>query len=394
MNIGGYDIPQPLKGLRRAFVERGFDLRFVGGCVRAYLMGEDAKDVDLCTDASPEESLDIYQTWGHDHYLTGIDHGTISVRAGEGLYEITSLREEFDHDGRHAQVRYTRDWIGDLSRRDLTFNAMALTFDGDLIDPFNGHDDLVKGVVRFVGDPAARVQEDYLRILRFFRFYARYGKGAPDAASLRACRDYAQGLHDISGERIWQEMRPILAHEEATKTVSLMMDAGVLPAIEVGWRNPSVVSRDVWLTRFADVAQNTSDPVLRALALAGPAGLPAMVERWRWSNAERRKAEFVVAKDDVAPTLRQVEFGAWVTGESDEHLKAWCDYFGADRVWRAYANEYNRRPTFPLTGDDFKAAGFVGPDIGRAMKAAKFAWAADHYQTSREDMLAAIQGGP
>ena len=169
-------ITEELKTLRAAFQACGFDIRLVGGAVRDIVAGEDPKDLDFCTDANPTEQLEIYTANGYKYVETGLQHGTITVVIDHVGYEITSLRTETDHEGRHATVAYTRDWMDDLSRRDFTFNAMAMTFDGVLIDPFGGQEDLRNQIVRFVGNANDRVKEDYLRILRWFRFQARFSK--------------------------------------------------------------------------------------------------------------------------------------------------------------------------------------------------------------------------
>ncbi|USN15304.1 tRNA nucleotidyltransferase [Brevundimonas phage vB_BpoS-Kikimora] len=376
------DIPLPLHALREAFVQSGHDLRFVGGCVRAYFMGEEAKDIDLCTDATPEEAMAIYRSEGLNYYLTGLEHGTITVGVGSMHYEITSLREEFDHDGRHAKVRFTRDWAGDLSRRDLTFNAMAMSFDGAIYDPHDGMADLIAGHVRFVGDATQRVKEDYLRILRYFRFYARYGRGAPDDASLEACTTHASGLETISGERIWQEMKLILRHRSAVLTLRHM--APVLPHIGVS---------DPRFDALEDVAEFSEDPVLRALALVGRDRFAVLAERWRWSNAEKDKAAYVAEKGIVAPTLEKLKYQAWVKDVPEEHLRAWCDYTGGQTAWREFTSEYLVRPAFPLKGGDFMAAGYAGPDIGAGIKSAKLVWALSDYKVSRDELLLMIQEG-
>lgn len=375
-----FDIPQALHDLRYAFVQRGHDLRFVGGCVRAYYMGEDAKDVDLCTDATPEEALAIYQDEGLSHYLSGIEHGTITVGVGSAHYEITSLREEFDHDGRHARVRFTRDWAGDLSRRDLTFNAMSMAFDGTIYDPHHGMADLIEGHVRFVGDAPQRVKEDYLRILRYFRFYARYGRGAPDGASVEACYDHAEGLNSISGERIWPEMKMILGHRNAVYALRYMEP--ILP--HIGVPTPRFDS-------FENVAMVTESPLLRTIALVGRDGLDSLMGRWRWSNAEKAKATFVATRGVVAPFLEELKRQAWIKDVPMEHLQAWCEFTGASGVWRDMTSEYNRTPVFPLKGEDFLAAGYVGAEVGTAIRSAKIVWALDDYQTPREVLLETIQ---
>ena len=168
-------ITDDLKALRAQFVAAGFDLRLVGGVVRDTIASIPAKDIDLCTDATPEQQIEIYHRYGYRAIPTGLQHGTITVVLDSVPYEITSLRIDVKTDGRHAEVEFTNDWHADLARRDLTINAMAMTFDGEVIDPFGGQQDLQDRVVRFVGDAEQRIQEDYLRILRCIRFMGRFG---------------------------------------------------------------------------------------------------------------------------------------------------------------------------------------------------------------------------
>jgi tRNA nucleotidyltransferase/poly(A) polymerase len=165
-----------LRQLRKLFQHYGFDLRIVGGAVRDIMCGQTPKDIDLCTNAYPDEAIKIYTDQEIRFEPTGIDHGTISVIMNGETYEITSLRYDTETDGRHAKVTFTRLWYEDLARRDLTINAMSMSFDGVLDDPYGGRDDLQNNVVQFVGDAGARIQEDYLRILRYFRFAGRFGK--------------------------------------------------------------------------------------------------------------------------------------------------------------------------------------------------------------------------
>ena len=217
-----------LKALRAAFQSRGFDIRLVGGAVRDILVGVEPKDMDFCTDANPDEQREIYTAHGYRFVETGLQHGTITVVIDHVGYEITSLRTETDHDGRHATVAYTRDWMEDLSRRDFTFNAMAMTFDGEVIDPFGGRDDLQNQMVRFVGDADARVKEDYLRILRWFRFQARFGKpGRIDPAAWQAILDNYKGLKQISRERVWSELKKIVVHPRGSALFAVMHEIGM-----------------------------------------------------------------------------------------------------------------------------------------------------------------------
>ena len=233
--------------LRQHFQDDGFDIKFVGGYVRDTLLGLTPKDIDFCTDATPDEQAIVYAKNGIEHIPTGLQHGTWTVvlRGAEtGVYEITSLRTETDHDGRHATVAWTRDWNEDLSRRDLTFNAMAMSFDGELLDPFNGKSDLEKGRVRFVGNAAERMREDFLRILRFVRFQARFSNGQYDQDALDAVEDCAPGLADISRERVWSEVSRIVSGKQGPAYLSELIRLGLGPYIDLPntWAKPGHLS--------------------------------------------------------------------------------------------------------------------------------------------------------
>ena len=221
-------ITDQLLMLRGLFKQKGHDIRIVGGAVRDVINKVLPKDVDLCTDAFPEEAMQIYKENGIRFEPTGIEHGTITVVIQGEVYEITSLRYDLETDGRHAKVQFTRDWTEDLARRDLTINAMAIDFDGNIYDPFNGYYDLMQGVVKFVGNTDERIQEDYLRILRYFRFAGRYSSSIRDEESFEAIKKHASGLKGISRERVWQEMSKIMAHNSYFFVYQEMASAGVL----------------------------------------------------------------------------------------------------------------------------------------------------------------------
>lgn len=370
--------PPALHTLGAAYAEAGFTLRFVGGCVRDWLAGREPKDVDLATDATPEQQIALYEAQGLTYYPTGIDHGTLSVRVGDDIYEITTLRTESDHDGRRATVAFTSDWVADLARRDLTINAMALSFDGELIDPFDGVEDLTSQRVRFVGEPVERVREDYLRILRFFRFHGRFGGRSPfDTASLLACAQEGDGLRQISGERIWSELQRILAHDSGVWMLRHMWATKtILPAIGIECL--------IDYGRFQCVFSRTHDPVVLTVALVG-ADWPAVAQRWRWSRAEQRLAAFLVEQGlNTKPSVAGLKFSL-VKGVDRAWLQAWCAMADAEAAWVEVADW--PIPVLPVNGDDLKAIGYSGRDIGVMLDRARFAWAVDNYQTSRETML-------
>jgi poly(A) polymerase len=206
----------------------GGEARFVGGCVRDALVGRKVRDVDIATHEPPERVLNLLARAGIKAIPTGIKHGTVTAVIGARHFEITTLRRDVETYGRHAKVEYTDDWQADAARRDFTMNALFCGADGSIYDPFGGAADLRAQRVRFVGDPEARIREDVLRLLRFFRFHAHYGKPPPDAAALAACRSLAHLLPTLSGERICAETLKLLSAPEPADVIDLMGEAGVL----------------------------------------------------------------------------------------------------------------------------------------------------------------------
>lgn len=204
--------------------------RAVGGCVRDALAERDSADVDVAAPFAPEVIAARLRDAGLKVFETGLAHGTVTAVLNHAPVEVTALRRDVLTDGRHAVVEWTDDWREDAARRDFTINAMSLGPDGSLFDYFGGRADLAAGLVRFVGDPDTRLAEDYLRALRFFRFQARYGRGAPDAAAMAAIRRAVPGLGRLSAERVWMELKRILSVPDPVAALVLMVETGVLGA--------------------------------------------------------------------------------------------------------------------------------------------------------------------
>ena len=260
----------------------GRPARFVGGCVRDALLdpGADAADLDLATPELPERVMALLAADGLQPVPTGLRHGTVSLRYSGRRFEITTLRRDVACDGRHAEVEFTDDFDADAARRDFTINAMSCELDGTLHDPMGGRADLAAGRVRFVGEARRRIAEDYLRILRFFRFHARFGRGEADAEALAACAELADGIDGLSGERIRQELWLILLGPRPAATLELMQAAGVLARVVPG---------AVALAHLDGLAE--PDALLRLAALLRPsdaARVTALADRLRLSNDEPR----------------------------------------------------------------------------------------------------------
>ena len=336
--------------------------RIVGGAVRDTLAGRPVSDVDLATPLDPGAVTAALEAAGLRALPTGLAHGTVTALSGGVPFEVTTLRRDHDTDGRHARVEWTADWREDAARRDFTFNALSMTPDGTLWDYFGGRADLAAGTVRFVGDPAQRIAEDYLRIPRFFRFHARYGHGVPDPQALVAIRAGVPGLLRLSPERVWSELKRILSAPDPRGAVALMASLGVLQALVPG-ADPD------GLARLPPEAP--ADPLLRLAALRPDAA--ALAGPLRMSVHER---DALLALDGPAPTaamddhalrrmLADTPPGA-LTG------RAWLDGGGVIDRLRSLD-----RPVFPLEGRDVVAQGVLpGPAVGEHLRAVRGWWLA------------------
>lgn len=368
----------------RALMAAGVELRLVGGCVRNALLGVPPGDFDLATPCTPDQVTDILTSAGIKVVPTGIDYGTVTaVVDGQG-FEITSLREDVETDGRRAVVSYTKDWAVDAQRRDFTMNALYADLDGTVYDYVNGVEDLQKGVVRFVGNAATRIQEDYLRILRFFRFYAFYGKGAAVDGALDACQKFAPRLKDISGERISQEMKKLLLAPRAADVLAMMAECGVLAQIMSGARG------------IEKISLLPSDAILRLAVMVGVDDAHAIAGRWCLSHKDRdRLMDLVtlsVPVDDDEFILFLYRQGVAMVRDllllarvQNELPPNFCD----EKL--LYLRDV-KIPTFPLTGDDVMARGVgQGKDVGVYLKQVEDWWVSLHFAPSREACLIRLE---
>lgn len=376
-------ITPDLHQLRSQFNQRGFDLRLVGGVVRDTLAGLPPKDVDLCTDADPQQQIEIYRDNGHRWIETGLQHGTVTVVLSGEPHEITSLRVDTDTDGRHAQVEFTKDWEQDLGRRDLTINAMALTFDGQLIDPFGGADDLRNKVVRFVGDADQRIREDYLRILRWFRFHARFGSSVSttdqDVETLEAIQRNASGLEKISRERVWSEMRRIAVHDRGPAVMHVMALSGVAKHIDLPASNHSK-------TIMAQAQRWTQNPELLLAAWCGWSWLlvEELAQDWKWSNAERKHVEWLLRHYATKADLRYLIAVENAPREWAAELAA----LERRDAWEQNALVHWQFDPFPVSGDDLIALGFKpGKNLGHMLGVLKQEWAKSGYTATQDQLL-------
>jgi poly(A) polymerase len=334
------------------------DARVVGGAVRDALADRPVADIDLATPRAPQGVMEALTAAGVKVVPTGIAHGTVTAVVNGRGFEVTTLRRDVETDGRHAVVAFTADWQQDASRRDFTINAMSMARDGTVFDYFGGEADLAAGRIRFVGDPATRIAEDYLRILRFFRFYARFGSVPPDPATLEALRTGIPGLARLSIERVWHELRRILAAPDPADAVRLMDRLGIWAA---------VMPEAAAVLRLAGLP---ADPVLRLAAMLTGDPL-ALATRLKLSNEDRDRLV------RLATTPR-------VTGSDAALRRLLADHAPADlidRTWLDGDAEARRRlavmhrPVFPLEGRHVVALGIpAGPTVGALLRDVRKWW--------------------
>jgi tRNA nucleotidyltransferase/poly(A) polymerase len=372
---------EKLAPLQRLFLQSGHDLRFVGGCVRDYLLGFPPKDIDLCTDASPEKQIELYRRANLRFIETGIAHGTVTVVCDGELFEVTTLRIERGHDGRRARVEFVSDWHADLARRDLTFNAMALTFDLELLDPFNGQEDLLHGVVRFVGCPFERIREDHLRILRWFRFCGRFGKQEPDERTLDALRLGAPDLRKISRERVWAEMSLVVTAPRSCYVVGLMARTGILQNLDLN----EPFDHDA----LEIAARSGCGAVGCLVALTrGQTDLPRL---WKWSKRDEALFNFLSTNAKNCDRNHDALLRHCRRLLAVDHTPLfWVLELALIHGQRRVAEELGNWtiPTFPLNGHDLVASGVErGPSVGTKLKELQEHWQRNGFRPTRAELL-------
>lgn len=354
----------------------GGTARFVGGCVRNALLGEPVLDIDIATNETPERASVLLTAKGIKVVPTGIAHGTVTAVTPTRHFEITTLRVDVKSHGRHADVAFTEDWQADAERRDFTMNALYADADGTVHDPLGqGRADLKARRVRFIGDADARIREDYLRILRFFRIHAWYGVGEPDSTGLKACADLREGLRQLSGERVRDELLKTAAADNAGAAFRQMAAAGILSVVL------PEASRLDRFEKLVDIEANqlfTVTPILRLASMLDldETGVAVLAERLRLSNKDRdRVSKALNDKTKIVSylSMRELHRALYLMGPElfkDRVMLGWAnDRKGHNAFqWRALlamADSWTK-PEFPLTGAMIKAAGVPeGPEIGR-----------------------------
>jgi poly(A) polymerase len=381
---------EPVRTLMGALGEAGVVARFVGGCVRNAVLERSADDIDIAVDKPPETVMQALEAAKIKVVPTGLKHGTVTAIVEGRPFELTTLRRDVETDGRRAVVAFTDDWLTDAGRRDFTFNALYADADGTLYDPFDGRADLLAGRVRFIGDPDARIAEDRLRVLRFFRFYAWFGRPPLDGPGFEACRRNAGALGALSGERVRHELLRLLAAPAPADALEAMAEAGAL---------------DRWLPEYAGIVQlkaliareDRPDPLRRLAAiLSKSADATAIGKRLRLSTQESLRLGLMLAAEPIV----QLASG-------DRSFRIQCYRLGntlfADRVllavdapgdWRA-ALALARRwtpPGLPVSGADALKLGLKpGPEVGALLDAVERWWIEGDFSADRAACLAELK---
>ncbi|MBF0128740.1 MAG: CCA tRNA nucleotidyltransferase [Alphaproteobacteria bacterium] len=415
MTLLGQLSPQPwmtasaTRAVIAALTTDGSPVRFVGGCVRDGLLQRPVRDVDIATPDPPDVVMSLLRRAGLKAVPTGVSHGTVTAVAEGQPFQITTLRKDIACDGRHAEVGFTDDWEEDAARRDFTFNAMSADPDGLVYDPFNGLHDLGAGIVRFVGVARERIEEDVLRILRFFRFFAYYGAPPPNPTALAACRAMAPRLSILSAERVREEMVRILLAPDPANVMLLMNGAHVLEHVLPEAVDFGRLRLVAWLEdRGVRLEGVGPDPVRRLAALTrlDAEGALALATRLRLGNRDRARLVGLasVPPEDLpssamdpravrrsldhlgAERFRDLCLITWGGRKAvsertnSSETRAWITLLEAARDWSP--------PVFPLKGGDVIRAGVAGgPRVGAVLRDLRRWWLDEDFRPGRGDLL-------
>ncbi|TIL65927.1 CCA tRNA nucleotidyltransferase [Mesorhizobium sp.] len=395
-----------LQRLLAALADGGEEARVAGGAVRDGLIGQPVADVDIATTTVPDETIRRAEAAGFKAVPTGIEHGTVTIVAGGKPFEVTTLRADIETDGRRAKVLFGRDWKADAERRDFTINALYAEADGTIVDLVGGIADIEARRLRFIGDPEARIREDYLRILRFFRFFAWYGDGRPDAEGLKACARLKEGLGQLSVERVWSELKKLLSAPDPSRALLWMRHAGVLTSVlpeSEKWGIDAIHA----LTRAEKDLGWTLDPLLRLEAIVPPdaARMKTLAERLRFSVSDAGRLRQWALTAPVGPKTAEAELAkrlyrgdrqglvdrlrlslASARARAVEDNDALLEAGGFSRLL-AFAEKW-KKPGFPLKGADLTRLGASpGPKLGATLKNLENEWIESGFALDRGALL-------
>jgi len=387
--VGRLDPPPPwmsdrsVRRLLGALAKGGIAARFVGGCVRNTVLGRPVDDIDIAVDKPPETVMRTLEAADLKVVPTGLRHGTVTAIVEGRPFELTTLRRDLETDGRRAVVAFTDDWRADAERRDFTFNALYADPDGTIWDPFDGRADLLAGRVRFIGDPDQRIAEDRLRVLRFFRFHAWFGKPPLDSAGFDACRRNAGTLSALSAERVAKELLRLLAAPAPADALAAMAEAGAL---------------DHWLPEYAGTArlkalvarEETADPLRRLAAIVSPSAATAVAKRLKLSTQDSLRLQLMLEPavpgdpENRRAALYRLGTSLFVDRVLLEGPGDWQAALALARRWTP--------PELPISGADALALGLKpGPQVGALLEAVERWWIAGDFSADRAACLAELK---
>ncbi len=374
----------PVQALLAALARGGIAARFVGGCVRDSVLGRRIGEIDIAVDKPPETVMRALEAADLKVVPTGLKHGTVTAIVKGRPFELTTLRRDVETDGRRAVVAFTDDWRTDAERRDFTFNAMYADPDGTIWDPFDGRADLLAGRVRFIGDPDRRIAEDHLRVLRFFRFQAWFGKPPLDSAGFDACRRNAGALSSLSAERVARELLRLLAAPAPSDALEAMAEAGAL---------------DHWLPEYAGAArlkaliarerEDTPDPLRRLAAIVSPPAATAVARRLKLSTQQSLRLQLMLEPANPGDLLNR-RAALYRMGTSLFIDRVLLDGPDDWRAALALARSW-APPELPIGGADALALGLKpGPAVGALLEAVERWWIAGDFSADRAACLAEL----
>jgi poly(A) polymerase len=365
------------------------EVRLVGGCVRDILVNKRSVDIDIATTVLPHEVEKLLNDNNIKCIPTGIEFGTVTAVIEGRHFEITTLREDISCDGRHAKVVFTQDWYQDALRRDFTVNAMSMDIQsGKVYDYFGGQEDLEQKLIKFVGAPAKRIKEDYLRILRYFRFYAYFGGDKIDLPSLEACQKYAQGLQQISGERIQKEMFLLLSAPFAYQAVVMMAENGLMP-----WLQFPEIKAEV-IPPLAKIPIVNIAAILRAVEVDNNY-YELLSKRWRLSKKNTKLLKLLCTTKDITIEDNTAKHHAWIFTHGKQNYVYLMELMQLEKPSKLYKQRLQEAqdwqiPSFPLDGNDVIALGINGKEVGLQLNYAKNSWIKSNFTLQREKLLEMI----
>ncbi len=381
MKITGEWVESPAtQSVCTALEENGYQALFVGGCVRNALLGAPIQDIDIATDAKPQQVLEVFEKKGFKTAPTGIEHGTLTVVSAGTPFEITTFRKDVETDGRRAVVSFSDNVETDAQRRDFTINAIYARPNGEILDPLHGMPDIEARRVRFIEDPETRIREDYLRILRFFRFHASYGDASRglDPEGLAACARLHSGIETLSRERVGSEMRKLLATRDPTESVMAMAHAGVLDAV-IEDANDTALARLIDVESQMDIVPDA----MRRLAALGGEDVP---ERLRLSRKDARTLEILSREASNKKPASELGYRLGEKLGIDVLALSAARLGGFVQDKDLVAVRIGSAVEFPIKSSDLKPF-FQGEELGDQLRKLEDIWIASDFQLSKEQLL-------